>query len=116
MKNIISLLIFFLFIAQIGFGQSIHPKYEKQNNLTKATYFYENGKVKETGYFKNTKLQGKWLKFDTNGEITTVANYKNGKKEGVWYVIINDTVKELTYKSNKLIKVKGLQNKHLPFI
>lgn len=116
MKNIITFCFFFSFMMGSGFAQNIKPKFEKQDELTKVTYYFDNGKIKETGFFRSTKLQGKWIKYNNKGEITTIANYENGKKEGKWFVLINNKVKALTYKTNKLIQVKDLQKEHLPFI
>jgi len=116
MKNSSLITIVFLLFIGLSFAQNTEPKFEKQDNLTKATYYYDNGDIKETGYFKNEKLQGKWISYNKNGKVTTVANYENGKKEGIWFIISNDTVKELTYKSNKLIGVKNKKASELSFI
>lgn len=40
------------------FAQTEKPVLEKEGNLVKATYYHENGKVKQQGYFKNGKLDG----------------------------------------------------------
>jgi antitoxin component YwqK of YwqJK toxin-antitoxin module len=114
MKKVITFTMSFFLFLGMTFAQEIKPKFEKQDNLTKATYYYDNGTVKETGYLKNDKLHDKWISFNKEGKITTIANYKNGIKEGKWYVVENDTVKELTYKSNKLIKVENLKGSYIP--
>lgn len=116
MKKFISSTLFFLLFIGLSFAQKVEPKFEKQNELTKATYFYDNGDIKEIGFFKNDKLEGKWVSYNNEGEITTIANYINGKKEGKWFVVANDTIKELTYKSNKLIDVKNVEATKLPLI
>jgi len=108
-------IIFILFFG-FTFAQNMEPKFEKQNDLTKATYFYENGDVKEIGYFKNEKLQGKWVSYNQKGKITAIANYENGIKEGMWYINTDGAVKELTYQSNKLIKVKDLDKTELSLL
>jgi antitoxin component YwqK of YwqJK toxin-antitoxin module len=115
MKNIISITLFLLFIV-ITNAQEVKPKFEKQNGLTKATYYYDNGAIKEVGFFKNEKLHDKWISYNKEGDITTIAIYNNGKKDGKWYVVTNDSIKELTYKSNKLIKIKNVKGTELSYI
>lgn len=46
--------------------------------------FYENGKVKSTGYTKNEQKHGLWKYYYENGELEFEANYKNDKLEGVY--------------------------------
>jgi len=114
-KIIIFTFYFFLFLGMTR-AQEVNPKFEKQNKLTKATYFYDNGTIREIGFFKNDKLHDKWISYDEKGTVTAVAYYKNGKKDGKWYVVVNDSVKELTYKSNKLLNVKNSKEPDLSFI
>lgn len=111
-------IIFALMILFINYSiaQNVKPIFEKQNGLTKATYFFDDGKIKETGYFNNDKLQGKWISYNEKGEIIVIANYKNGKKIGKWFVVSNDTIKELNYKNNKLTKVKNSAKTQLSMI
>ncbi len=115
MKNIISITLFLLFVVT-AYAQEVQPKFEKQAGLTKATYYYGNGAVKEVGFFKDNKLHNKWVSYSKEGDITTIAMYNNGKKDGKWYVIVNDSIKELTYKSNKLIKIETVKGTELSYI
>jgi len=115
MKRIITIFILFMFLG-IANAQEIKPKFEKQNELTKATYYYDNGSIKEVGFFKNEKLHNKWVSYNEEGKITTIANYSNGKKDGKWYILSNDSIKEVTYKSNKLVKVENVKGSELTFI
>lgn len=115
MKNILaSLLLVFTF--SIANAQEKEPLFEKQGDLVKATYFYENGAIKEVGFFKKDKLHKEWVTYNESGEKTTIAQYDMGKKVGKWYMIKNDTVKELTYENNKLIKVENANQSDLSFI
>ena len=116
MKKLLSFTIMFILFISISLAQNVEPKFEKQDNLTKATYYFDNGDIKEVGFFKNKKLQGKWISYNQEGKITAIANYENGIKEGTWFVVSNDTVKELTYKSNKLIGVKNIKGNYIPLI
>jgi antitoxin component YwqK of YwqJK toxin-antitoxin module len=103
-------LVFFIFFVYLGFAQEIKPNLEKQGDLIKATYYFDNGKVKEVGFFLNNKLHGEWITFNEEGKKTAVANYENGKKTGKWYVLANGTVKELIYDSNKLVNVRNIDS------
>ncbi len=51
-----------------------------------VTYFYENGKVMETGVFASNEKQGEWLRWDDMGNKIAQAFYNNGKKDGLWLV------------------------------
>ena len=44
-----------IFVLTLGVAQEIKPQFEKQEDLVKATYFYEDGQVKEIGFFKNSR-------------------------------------------------------------
>ncbi len=115
MKKIITLFVVFIFIG-IANAQEVKPKFEKQNELTKATYYYDNGSIKEVGFFKNDKLHNKWISYSKEGNITAIANYSEGKKDGKWYFLSNDSIKEVTYKSNKIIKVENVAGTELNYI
>ena len=116
MKKIMLTLIAIVFIAVGAAAQEKSPSFEKQGDLVKATYFHDNGMVKEVGYFKNDKLHDQWISYDEFGKITVVANYNNGIKEGKWYIVGEDSIKEVTYAENKPIKVEQRQGTDLSFI
>ena len=116
MKKFITALILTLTATGFAFAQENQPTFEKQDDLVKATYYHDNGMVKEVGYFKDDKLHDQWIHYDNTGKISVVANYNNGIKEGKWYIVGEETTKEITYKKNKLIKVEEVQGTDLSFI
>lgn len=116
MKKFISTIVILILLIQISFAQSIEPTFEKQDDLVKATYYYDNGMVKEVGFFKNDKLHDQWISYNEKGKIKVVAIYKNGKKDGKWYMVGDDIIKEVTYKSNEIIKVKEVEEFEMPII
>ena len=116
MKKIFSALIIALLATSFAFAQEKEPTFEKQDDLVKATYYHDNGMIKEVGYFKDEKLHDQWIRYDNTGKISVVANYDNGLKEGKWYIVGEETTKEITYKANKLIKVEEVQGTDLSFI
>jgi len=116
MKKSIASLIVFLMLVSVSFAQSVEPIFEKQNDLVKATYYHDNGMVKEVGFFKDDKLHDKWVSYNEEGKIKVVAFYNNGEKDGKWYLIGDETVKEVTYKSNKIVKVQEVEEAELSFL
>ena len=106
----------FVLMVNMSFAQAVEPTFEKQDDLVKATYFYDNGIIKEVGFFKDNKLQDQWISYNQEGKIKVVAFYNEGKKDGKWYLVGDESVKEVTYKSNKIIKVEEVQDLELSFI
>tara|TARA_R110002124_G_scaffold103927_1_gene253319 strand:+ start:143 stop:496 length:354 start_codon:yes stop_codon:yes gene_type:complete len=105
MKKILTLALFFTFT--ISNAQEIDPTYEKSGDMVKATYYYQDGSVKEQGFFKDKKLTGQWISYNQQGEKTMIANYKNGKKAGKWFAWNKNTLKEITYNNNSVTNVKN---------
>ena len=65
-----------LLFSGIAFAQENDPKLEAIGELVRTTYYFENGKVQQEGFFKNGKLEGIWISFDINGNKLSVANYE----------------------------------------
>lgn len=42
-------------------------------------YYYESGKLKISGNYKDDKKHGEWKYYDEEGNITKVETYKNGE-------------------------------------
>lgn len=116
MKKLFASLVLFLFVINVSFSQGIEPKFEKENDLVKATYYHDNGMIKEVGFFKEDKLHDKWISYNEEGKIKVVALYNNGIKEGKWYMVGENSVKEVTYKANKIVKVQEVEEAELSFI
>lgn len=116
MKKLLASIIVCVLMTSVSFAQETEPKFEKQDDLVKATYYHDNGMVKETGFFKADKLHNKWVSYNDEGKITVVAIYNNGQKDGKWYLVGEDAVKEVTYKLNKIVSVKEVQESELSFI
>lgn len=86
------------------------PIFEKQGELIKATYFYENGQLAQSGYFKDGQLHGKWISYDIYGKKTAIANYFEGKKTGKWFFWNGDKLTEVDYHKNNIIKAVEWKN------
>jgi len=116
MKKLFASLVLFFLVVSVSFAQGVEPKFEKENDLVKATYYHDNGMIKEIGFFKEDKLHDKWISYNEEGKIKVVAIYSNGLKEGKWYLVGEDSVKEVTYKANKVVKVQEVDDSELSFI
>jgi uncharacterized protein len=46
--------------------------------------YFENGKVKASGKYKDNRREGAWKYFFENGTVEQKGQYKNGKEDGIW--------------------------------
>ena len=104
MRNLV--VIIALAIGSVAYAQSKETKFEKVGDLVKATYYYDNGKIKTEGFFKDKKLTGKWVSYNKAGVKTSIANYEAGKKVGKWIVWTKNGIKEIIYDNNIVQNVK----------
>lgn len=95
-----------LFFTGIVVGQAIEPKYEIEGNLIKATYFHENGLVKQQGYYKDGKVHAKWVSFSETGEKLSIGEYTNGIKTGKWFFWNQNSLNEVDYNNSQIAEVK----------
>ncbi len=103
MKNLMLIVLFL--VSSIVISQD-KPKLENVDDQVKATYCYENGNIKQVGYFIDGKLEGKWILYSEEGNVVAIAQYKNGKKHGKWqYFESPNVVKEVDYKNNNIVQV-----------
>ncbi len=108
------LLIVMVMLSGMSFAQAGEPVLEAEGQLVKATYYYDNGKVQQTGYFKDGKLDGKWTAYNENGSVKSVAEYTNGTKTGTW--IINTGAmasNEVDFSNNQIVAVRSTPNNGL---
>ena len=101
-----AILLAILFVSAIGFSQENETTFEREGDLVKATYYFDNGDVKVQGFFKDKKLTGIWTSFDKQGNKTQIAQYNEGKKVGKWFVWNKESLKEITYNNNAVVGVK----------
>lgn len=88
------------------YAQQPKPKIEKEGDLVKATYYYENGQVRQQGYVKDGKLHGQWISYRLDGTKVALAQYASGKKTGKWlFWDENGNVKEVDYYQNTIVNV-----------
>ncbi|AZQ59519.1 nicotinic acid mononucleotide adenyltransferase [Maribacter sp. MJ134] len=88
-----------------AFAQDIAPKFEKEGDMVKATYFHANGAVAQQGYFLNEKLEGEWTMFNEKGDKIAMGNYVKGAKTGKWLFWEGDALREVNFDNNKIAAV-----------
>ena len=96
-----------MMIAGTLAAQSVEPVLEAEGKMVKATYFYEDGKIQQQGYFLDGKPEGKWVTFDKAGNKNSIAQYSAGMKTGKWYFFNGNNVNEVDYTDNRVASVKS---------
>ena len=86
---------------------SYHYKWTDKDDKREgiAIGYYENGNLKDKGYYKNDKLDGVVLKYRKNGTLTSKMNFKKDLPDGVAETFDIDGVLEYeyTYSNSQLI-------------
>jgi len=95
-----------LLSACVVSAQKSEPKFELESQLIKATYYYDNGQVKQEGYYKDGKLHGKWVAYNENGTKQSVGEYNNGAKSGKWFFWTGAVLNEVDYAGSRIADVK----------
>ena len=108
MKTIIIALALIFSVAMTA--QEVQPKFEKEDNALKATYFHDNGNIAQIGFFRDGKLHGEWKMFDEKGKKIAMGEYLNGKKVGKWFFWEGEVLKEVDYTNNKIANVTTWDN------
>lgn len=86
-------------------GEKISKVEDLGKGLQKITWYYDNGRVAEEGFYMNDKKTGTWTSFDELGHKTAVVNWNRDKKDGDWYILHeNGKVKyHIVYSNNKKV-------------
>jgi antitoxin component YwqK of YwqJK toxin-antitoxin module len=95
-----------ILFSAVLFAQESKPQLEAVGELVKTTYYFENGKIQQQGFFKNGKLDGVWTSYDTNGNKLAVATYNNGEKTGKWFFWTGAKLTEVDYSNSRIASVK----------
>lgn len=105
MKKIAVLLIVFCVSFSFAQKENKKVKYEQKDDLVAVTYYYDNGKIEQQGFFKDEKLHGTWKYFNDEGEKIAVGIYEHGKKAGKWVFWNDNGIKEVDYVDGKIMTV-----------
>jgi len=109
MKNII--LIIALVFASTAEAQN-EPVFMKEENRVKGTFFHDNGRIQQQGFYRNGKLHGEWVSFDTQGEKLALAQYEDGMKTGKWFMWNKGLLTEVDYNANEIASVTEWSGKN----
>ncbi|MCM4155198.1 nicotinic acid mononucleotide adenyltransferase [Gramella sp. AN32] len=109
-KNIALAALFVVGGTAFAQEKSPKPEFEKQGDLIKGTYYYDDGSVKQEGTYKDGKLHGEWVSFDENGEKVALGQYNQGEKDGKWFFWSGDKLTEVDYKENKVASVNNYKS------
>ncbi len=95
-----------LLASGMMFAQEVEPKFEVVDQMVKATYYHDNGQIKEQGFYLDGKLHGKWVSYNENGTRQTTGEYQNGKKVGKWFFWNEDSLNEVDFNDSRVADVK----------
>ncbi len=95
-----------LFVSAMMMAQ-VQPKHEVAGDMVKSTYYYDNGTVRQEGFYKDGKVHGQWISYDENGNKTAIAEYQNGNKAGKWFFWKDNTLSEVDYTDSRVASVKS---------
>lgn len=104
MRKIVIAAVFFSG-ATIMAQEKPEPRFEKDADLIKGTFYYEDGSIEQEGTYKNGELHGKWISYNQTGEKKAIAQYTFGDKTGKWFFWNNGELTEVTYHKNKIAGV-----------
>jgi antitoxin component YwqK of YwqJK toxin-antitoxin module len=95
-----------LLFAGMLSAQNVKPHHEIENTVIKSTYYYDNGAVRQTGFYKDGKLHGTWISYNEDGTKQALGEYENGKKTGKWFFWTGATLSEVDYNNSQIKDVK----------
>jgi len=102
-------------MTEVVLAQEVEPTLEIQGNLVKATYYHENGKIKQEGFYKEGKVHGKWISYAENGKKTSLGEYKNGEKTGKWFFWNGSTLSEVDYSNSRIASVSKWEKEMIAY-
>ena len=106
-KNIFLAAVFLVGGAVMAQEKDPKPVFEKQGDLIKGTFYYEDGSIRQEGTYKDGRLHGKWISYNQNGEKTAIANYEQGKKDGKWFFWSENKLTEVDYQNSVIASVNS---------
>lgn len=102
-----------LFVVTLMMAQEKPAKVEIVGDMVKATYTYENGQIRQQGFYKDGKLHGTWVSYAENGKKTALGQYENGKKTGKWFFWSEQVLSEVDYRDSRVAEVTKWSNQPL---
>ncbi|MGA8853627.1 MAG: nicotinic acid mononucleotide adenyltransferase [Christiangramia sp.] len=106
-RNILMAAIFVTGSVAMAQNKDSKPTFEKEGDLIKGTFYYEDGSIRQEGTYKNGRLHGKWVSYNQDGDKTAIANYENGEKSGKWFFWSKDKLTEVDYQNSVIASVNS---------
>lgn len=104
MKNV--LIAGIMLVTSLTFAQEVKPKYEVVGQEVKATFYYDNGQIKQEGNYLNGKPNGKWMAYNEDGTKQAIGEYVNGNKVGKWFFWNETSLNEVDFSESRIAEVK----------
>ncbi|MBD3724960.1 MAG: membrane-binding protein [Flavobacteriaceae bacterium] len=95
-----------MLVSGVMFSQEVEPKFEVVDQMVKATYYHDNGQIKEQGFYLDGKLHGKWVSYNEDGTKSTIGEYDKGRKVGKWFFWNENSLNEVDYLNSRIADVK----------
>lgn len=103
-----------LMVSGVFFAQGVPPKFVAiENNLIHATYFFDNGQLKQEGTYLNGKLHGKWVSYNQDGTKQSSGEYNQGEKVGTWTFYNAPTTNKVVFENNRITSVNTITKYYL---
>lgn len=104
-----------LIVGASSIAQDVEPKYEIEGNLVKATYYHNNGKIKQEGFYKDGKVHGKWISYSESGEKLSLGEFNNGQKYGKWFFWKDGSLNEVDYAESRIAAVSKWEKETIAY-
>ena len=112
MKNL--MIYAMLLVTGVFYAQGVQPKFVAvENNMIQATYFFDNGQVKQEGAYLNGKLHGKWISYNEDGTKQSFGEYNQGEKVGTWTFYNAATIKKVAFSNSRVASVNTISKDYL---
>jgi antitoxin component YwqK of YwqJK toxin-antitoxin module len=94
-KALTTILIFMITLVSFGHTKVIKVVYypdgkvkmemiKLNKGIVQINQYYPSGAIFESGYSKNSMMQGQWTRYDEQGKVIATAFYQNNVKIGSW--------------------------------
>lgn len=91
--------------ALIAQENNINKSFVKRGDLVSGTFYHEDGRIAQKGYFKDGKLHGEWVAYDQDGNKNAIGKYDEGEKIGKWFFWNEGVLSEVDYQKNRIASV-----------
>ncbi len=105
MKYLICLFLFTTIALNAQENES-RREFVQEGESVKFTEYHVNGNISQTGYFLDGKNHGDWVSYDLHGNKISEGSFEAGKKVNRWLFWNGDSLIEVDFKDNKILRAK----------